>query len=239
ITIKTNAGGSQVSVTMLIASPSMSISPTSLDFGTTTTQRNFTITNTGGGTLTWSIGGPTFPSWLSANPTSGSLTAGNSISVTVIVNRSGMNPGDYKTDITVNSNSGSGQVSVTMSVPRPSLSLSPTRLNFGDTETLLDFRIINTGGGTLTWNVVSNRDWLFISRDIEEEGWKSEINGGTTGPYGTTRIYVRVVRRGNPGTYTGAINITSNGSPVANGTVDVSMIISRVEIPGSLPEDIK
>ncbi len=230
ISIKTNGGNGEVPVTMIVLSPSMTITPTSLSFGSTATQRSFTITNTGGGTLSWIIVS-TLPSWLSASPMSGSLTAGNSATVTVVVNRSGMNPGDYTATINVNSNAGAGQsVSVTMTVPRPSLSLSPTKLDFGTSETIKEFRITNTGGGTLLWTASTNRDWLLISRDPEREGWNFEINNGSTGPYGSTRVYVRVIRKGNPGTYNGIIEVRSNGSPVANGNVEVSMVIPIPEI---------
>ncbi|MEK7396065.1 MAG: hypothetical protein AAB116_03915, partial [Candidatus Poribacteria bacterium] len=227
ITLQTNGGNAPVPVSMIISNPALNVFPASLAFGTTLTQARLTMTNVGGGTLNWSLR-QNFPDWMSATPLSGSLTSGNSATALVTVNRANMNPGPNGHDITVISNGGTQNVTVTMFVPNPSLALNPTSLNFGaNPKTIeLEFRIVNTGGGTLNWNAVSNRsNWLYISRVKNDPKSVVEINGGSTGPYGTTTIYVTVQRDMPAGDYTGAINVVSNGSPVDKGSVSVSMVI--------------
>jgi hypothetical protein len=188
------------------SSPTPSVSPTSLDFGTSDTQKSFSITNTGGGTLTWSLSSS--QSWLSVTPSSGSGNA----NIAVNVNRSGLSSGSYNGVITVNSNNGILAVSVTMQIPvltqDPVLSVSPTSLDFGTSDTQKSFNIVNAGGGTLTWSLSSNQAWL--------------VPGLTSGSGGAT-IGVTVNRNGlNSGTYSGVITVTSNGG---SSTVSISMTV--------------
>jgi hypothetical protein len=98
--------------------PVLSVSPASLDFGATQTQKTFNISNAGGGTLTWSISED--KTWLSVSPTSGT----GDTTVTVNVDRSGLSPGDYTAGINVSSNGGNETVHVTMEVEEiPSVDL--------------------------------------------------------------------------------------------------------------------
>jgi hypothetical protein len=92
------------------ATPVLAVSPTSLDFGTSDTGKSFNIANAGGGTLTWSLSSN--QAWLTATPTSGSGNA----AITVNVNRSGLNSGNYTGIITVSSNGGTSTVSVSVSM---------------------------------------------------------------------------------------------------------------------------
>jgi hypothetical protein len=89
--------------------PILSVSPTSLDFGTSETQKSLSIANNDGGTLTWSISSN--KAWLTVNPTSGQGNA----NIVVNVNRNGLSSGDTGI-IMVTSNGGSQTVSVTVSV---------------------------------------------------------------------------------------------------------------------------
>jgi hypothetical protein len=77
LTLTSNADNSPVQVTITLAvtlPPNMQVSPASLSFdtcSTTPSSQNLTITNTGGGTLTWTIGTPS-ASWLTVKLISGS-----------------------------------------------------------------------------------------------------------------------------------------------------------------------
>lgn len=102
------------------AAPVLSVSPDSLDFGATQTQKTFNISNAGGDTLTWSVSED--KTWLSVSPTSGTGDA----TVTVNVDRSGLSPGDYTTDISVSSNGGNETVHVTLEVEAPPENEPPT-----------------------------------------------------------------------------------------------------------------
>lgn len=75
------------------APPVMKLSTTSLSFSTTTgsnpADQTIQLSNTGGGTLTWSAGKPS-QSWLSVSPSSGSSAAGSSSTLTFSINASGL-----------------------------------------------------------------------------------------------------------------------------------------------------
>jgi len=91
--------------------PILSVNPTTIDFGTTETQKSFNISNLGGGTLNWQV--TESVSWIiSVNPISGT----NSGTVTVTISRSGLAEGDYSGIISVKSNGGDKDVTVYMKV---------------------------------------------------------------------------------------------------------------------------
>jgi len=84
-------------------SPHIALNPTSLSFsavqdGTLPSPKSFTITNTGAGTLNWSVADNV--SWLDESPKSGSS---NSASITVSVNTTNLSAGTYNATITVSS----------------------------------------------------------------------------------------------------------------------------------------
>jgi hypothetical protein len=79
------------------------LNPTSLSFsatqnGSLPSSKTFTITNTGGGTLNWSVSDNA--TWLDESPTSGNS---NSATITVSVNTTNLSPGTYNTTVTVSS----------------------------------------------------------------------------------------------------------------------------------------
>jgi hypothetical protein len=83
--------------------PHISLNPISLTFsanqnGPLPPTQSFTITNTGGGILNWSVSDNA--SWLDENPTSGNS---NSQAITVSVNTTDLTPGTYNATITVSS----------------------------------------------------------------------------------------------------------------------------------------
>lgn len=220
ISVTSNGGSGSVWVTMEVPEPepSLSVSPESLDFGTEITELSFTISNSGGQTLEWSI---TYdlPGWLEISPTDGQNSSGDQKSISVSVDRSGLDPGTYRHTVSVTSNGGSDSVSVTMEVPEPepSLSLSPGYLDFGEELTKLSFTIGNTGGQVLDWSIVPDLPgWLRIFTT------SGEISSGGTG-----NISVNVSRSDmDPGVHTHTISVTSNGG---YGNVFVTMEVSEPE----------
>ncbi|MFN8166031.1 MAG: PKD domain-containing protein [Bacteroidia bacterium] len=62
----------------------------------------FDINNTGGSDLTWTIGG--LPSWVIANPSSGTITAGTSVTITLDFYSTTLAGGNYTTNIQISSN---------------------------------------------------------------------------------------------------------------------------------------
>ncbi len=104
-----------VSDTVEPSAPKLSLSETSLDFGTVATRDSFSVSNSGGGTLSWRLSKQA--SWLDVSPTSGSLASGRSDNVSVTVSRSGLSPGVYNDNISLTSNGGDSNVRVSMEVP--------------------------------------------------------------------------------------------------------------------------
>jgi len=115
-----------------MAIPQLSIPTTFLSFGTIDTQKTFTLSNTGGGVLTWNAS--VKKTWLSIAPSSGTVDAGKSSPpVTVTVSRTDLLPNTYTDDVVVTSDGGNDSVTIIMGVA--GLSFTPTSLEFAATET--------------------------------------------------------------------------------------------------------
>jgi hypothetical protein len=96
--------------------------------------------------------------------------------------------------------------------PVPVLYVSPLTLDFGDTDVSQTFAIVNTGGGTLSWNLSEAIPWLDVA---------------PTGGANNQWITVTVDRSGlATGTHSGVINVTSNAG---NETVTVTMNVPVIE----------
>src|SRR5207248_2812755 len=80
------------------APPELFVSPTELTLVTAPASsgnsQSATLTNRGGGILTWSAG-PASQPWLTITPTSGSISAGASSSLTIAVDVTGLALGTY------------------------------------------------------------------------------------------------------------------------------------------------
>lgn len=117
LTISSNGGEARVIVTMAVADPPvLHVEPTSLEFELLWTQQVLSISNVGGGTLTWQCDGER--EFLSSDPSSGSTTT-EVDEVTVFADRTGLAPDDYTDTLTVTSNGGTMMVPVSVSVGIP------------------------------------------------------------------------------------------------------------------------
>jgi len=195
--------------------------PSSLDFGTTSTNKTFEVWNCGGGTLSYSVSDN--QAWISVSPTSGSST-GEHDTITVTVNRSGLSPGHYTGTVTIDPNYGSNQtVSVAMDVPQPDPALcrDPSSLDFGTTSTNKTFEVWNCGGGTLSYSISDNQAWISVS----------PTSGSSSGEHDT--ITVTVNRSGlSPGHYTGTVAIDPNYGSNQYVTVEMDVTESTFSIQG-------
>lgn len=98
------------------------------------------------------------------------------------------------------------------------LSVSTTELDFGTDQVQLSFAIMNTGSGTLAWNIAESLNWASIVN----------LTGTTTIEFDT--IVVIVDRPGlSPDILSGSILITSNGG---SASVDIIAIDTIVASPG-------
>ncbi len=178
--ITVNAVGSPaltISVNLTVAPapvpPAISASPTGLSF---TVQRGdgnpaaqtLNISNTGGGTLTWTASDNA--AWLTLSPASGINNGAMSVSAST----GSLAVGTYNGTITISApGARSTSVPVTFTVAAapipPSIGASPTTLSFtaqqgGSNPAAQTLNISNTGGGTLTWTASDNAPWLILSQ---------------------------------------------------------------------------
>lgn len=140
------------------ASPVLEIVQKTLDFGNDANSLALDIKNPGYGTLNWQL--TENAAWLTCNPTTGSVQAGQQQSIVVTVDRSTLSRGNYSENITFTSNGGSSVVQVNISVQGISLTASPDELDFGSTTTSLTLTLTNKGTGNVSYQFVPSNDWI-------------------------------------------------------------------------------
>ncbi|NQT63603.1 MAG: carboxypeptidase regulatory-like domain-containing protein [Candidatus Marinimicrobia bacterium] len=198
ITMTSNSNSETVDVMMTIpdpSSPQLSAYPASVDFGSNSLEEKCYITNTGSGMLSWNISND--KSWISCLPVSGT-TESETDEVVITVDRLGLSPGDYTGTVTITSDGGNQNINLSMVIPdEPSLSIAPSYLDFGTSESIMPFNVANAGTGDLDWSVSDNQEWITTS--------PSSGSG-----YGT--VNVSITRDGlSTGDYSGTVTVSSNG----------------------------
>jgi len=167
----------------------------------------FTISNAGGGNLTWTVSAD--QPWITLSPASGT----NSEVVKIKLNTEALDPGTYFGTITVSSNGGTKKGSVTMNIltgtsektsnNTPQLFVSPDPFTFnGGTMTAGEsgsyiISISNAGGGNLIWSVIDDQPWITINPTSGTDSATITLNINTAGL--------------NSGSYSGTITVNSNG----------------------------
>lgn len=194
--------------------PAISLSKSSLSF-TGSGSKTFTVSNSGDGTLNWSVSDN--KSWLSVSPSSGQ----NSGTVTVTANATGLSAGTYTGTVTVSDSNASNSpqtVSVTLTVAgsgggAPWIKLSRKQLYLGyvngkftGSQKVL---IRNSGTGTLNWSVSDNRGWLKVSPT-------SGTNSGVLTIWASASNI-------DPGTYTGTITVSDPNADNNPRTIAVTL----------------
>jgi hypothetical protein len=210
-----------VGVTVITPVPALGVSTTSLsaavEKGKDATATSFTVRNSGGGTLSYTVADD--QSWLNVSPASGTST-GESDTVGVSFSTASLNAGTYTGAITV---SGSGvpsqtvSVSLTVNDQAPALDLSTASLSAavekGKDAAATSFTVRNAGGGTLSYAVADNQSWLGVS----------PASGTSTGESDTIGVSFSTASL-NAGSYTAAITVSGNGVP--SQTVSVSLTVN-------------
>jgi len=231
--------------------PAISASPTSFSFtvqrgGGNPAAQTLNISNTGGGTLTWTASDNA--SWLTLSPASGI----NNGAVRVSAATGSLAVGTYNGTITIRAPGvRTASVPVTFTVTAapvpPRIGASPTTLSFTAQQgrgnpAAQALSISNTGGGTLTWTASDNAPWLTLSQTSGTGNGTITVTAATgslaTGTYnamialgaaGATKIQVPVTFTVAPAapsmtlsrsslTYTGV----QGGSTPANQSVTVT-----------------
>ena len=211
--------------------PVIGASPTSLSFTATQGGANpaaqaVSISNTGGGTLTWSAS-DSVP-WLTLSPASGT---GNG-AMTLTVTTGTLATGSYSGTITL---AATGAPSVTIPVTftvsaapvPPVIGASPTSLSFTATQgganpAAQAVSISNTGGGTLTWSASDSVPWLTLS-PASGTGNGAMTLTVTTGTLAT-------------GSYSGTITLAATGAPSV--TIPVTFTVAAASTISASPTSL-
>ncbi len=169
IFVSSNAGKAKVYVLFIKPTkPALSISPKLLDFGIDDISKEFIVTNSGTGILEWKIGNK--PDFVTVNPESGSVEAGNNQKIMVKVNRGGLDPGYTEGDIIIESNG--GEDSVRIKVGKQGADIEPESFSFSGFTGVDSFKINNIGAGRINWKIINEVPWLKFPYDmgyIEED----------------------------------------------------------------------
>ena len=192
----------------------LSVSQNTLDFGNTSTTLTLDLKNNGNAVLKWQASEDA--SWLTCIPTSGEIQSGESASIVVNVDRTGLDRGNYSQTIAIASNGGSEVVKVNMSVQGVSLTVSPESLDFGSVSSSMQLTLSNTGTGSISYTLTPNKDWVKVSR--------------TSGTFSISEVVtVSVNREGfSEGNYEATIAVNVNDEV---RTVNVRMNIPSKEKP--------
>ena len=231
VKLKVSNAGGQHTVNIMTAAaappPTISLSAGQASFSytlgdSTPASQTVSITNTGGGTLTWSA--TSGSSWLMVSPSSG-VGAGT---LTLSVNPAGLTAQTYNGAITFSASGATNSpqtISVILTVdpaPQPSLALSASQASFsltfgGSTPASQAVNIMNAGGGLFTWSATSGSSWLTVSPS-------SGVGAGTLmlgiNPAGLTAQ-----------TYNGAITVTAPGAANSPRTISVTLTVSAAPPP--------
>jgi len=213
-------------VTAALAPPAIGASPTSLSFtaqqgGANPATQTVSLSNTGGGTLSWTASDNA--TWLTVSPASGTGTG------TVTVSATGtQTTGTQSGSLTL---SATGATSVTIPVSftvtaAPSIGANPTSLSFtaqqgGANPATQTVSLSNTGGGTLSWTASDNATWLTVSPA-----------SGT----GTGTVTVSATGTQTTGTQSGSLTLSATGA--TSVTIPVSFTVTAAPTIGANPTSL-
>lgn len=213
-----------VTLTIAPAPAAIGITPTALTFSGTAGGANppaqtVTVSNTGGGTLSWTVSDNA--AWLTLSPVSGT----NSGTINVSVNLSGLTGGTYNATMTVSATGATTKtlpvtLTVVSATTSPAIGLTPTSLAFSGTAgganpSGKSVTITNPGGATLSWSTSDNAAWLSVA----------PTSGTTTTETDTLTASVNLSGL-SAGTYSGMITVTAVGASNSPRTIPVSLTVS-------------
>ncbi len=228
--------------------PHLELSASSINLGSgdqaTDSAMAVTLSNAGGGTISWQSG--TTQPWLLLSPNNGTFVAGQPMKITIAGDRSNLKQGAYSGNVIFSSNAGQLTLHVKMNVTplepqhEAVLQLTPGVLSFtgidgGANPTALVITISNPGLLPLQWSESSATDdgsnWLVVTPQ-----------SGTVSKGGSLAMKIGVnMSMMLPGTYSGWVTFNSAGpDPVKDSpqTVFVSLtVLPQCAIsvsPGSL-----
>jgi len=168
-------GNTQYTKLPAVNLPVISLSKTSLDFGTTSTQESFYLSNSGAGNLTWNISDNR--EWIATGSSAGS----GHRTVYVNVDRAKMTIGNNSGTITVNSNGGNKTISV-MAEKENSSSNPPLPSNLANSACLQNGKLVLTGSmfgpGKYCLLVLAGGNNPLLWLNIPTNGGQFSVPGG-------------------------------------------------------------
>jgi hypothetical protein len=201
IAIASNDVNAEIAVSMILP-PLLAVDVTELNFGETETTMALIITNEGGGTLEWSLSED--DEWISVVPTTGSLEAALSETVTVEVDRSGLYTiGAVNGAITIDAGEVSTAIAITM---MPLRTVGPASLEFGSEDVVKELFINNRGSGSLEWSITTQEVWV----DVDTESGSTDEGILDVIQVIVDRSAVTVL-----GSYTDVLQFTSDAGDIA------------------------
>jgi glucose/arabinose dehydrogenase len=204
--------------------PELSVSPSSLSFtategGASPADRTLDVSNSGGGSLAWTVA--VDEEWLSVSP-AGGTGAGE---ITVSASTAGLSAGTHTANVTVSAPGASGAprtipVSFTIEPPPPppTLVVAPAALNFSAVQGAATvetkaINVTNGGGGTLAFTAVADVPWLNVSPASGSAPRTVSVTPSTAGL--------------SPGVHTGAVTVTSAGVEGSPRIVPVTFVVTE------------
>jgi hypothetical protein len=232
VTVSDGKGGEathswSVTVNSVTPDPTIALSLTSLSTscaaGGNPSNQTFKVWNSGGGTLDYSVADN--QTWMSVGPTSGSST-GEKDTITVSYSASSLSAGVYSGKITVTDSDATNsprELSVTLTVTAapvdPEIDLSTGSMSAsctaGGNASDQSFAVSNSGGGTLSYTITDNQDWLSCS----------PASGTSTGEPDT--ITVSFATSGlAAGTYNATITVSDSNASNNPRTIAVALTVN-------------
>jgi len=195
--------------------PAIGASPPSLTFtatqgGSNPAPQSLSISNTGGGSLTWNASENA--AWLTLSPGTG--TGAGTVALTA--STGSLTVGTHTGTVTLTGGSGVTPVTVPVSFTvsaAPTITLSPSNLSYTATQgaanpTNQTVGITNTGG-PLTWTASENANWLSITPG------SGSGSGTLTASVNTSGL--------TAGTYSGTITVTAPGATAKTAGITLTV----------------
>lgn len=230
LVFSSKSGNQTMPVTLIVAQPTtpvLSVGPATMNFSAIYGQSSppfqvATITNTGGGTLSWNAAATTSigAGWLSIAPTSGNLSRGQPANIQVMVKLlQSLMPGTYNGMITISATDGSGSpavgspqsIPITFVVLPPcAIAAVPSALNFtgvaGQSAPAMQIAKISASG-----TCANALDWKASTSTASGGPWLTASPASGTVSLSTpssTNIGVSLAGL-TSGTYSGIVTITA------------------------------
>jgi len=220
--------------TPLISLIPVSLAATSVH-GLAVPDQTFTVSNTGAGTLNYTLAVAAGADWLNVSPASGDAAASEVDTITVsFPTAASLTPAVYTASITVtdaNATNSPQVIPVTLTIteePTPLISLAPVALSASSPQGAVvadqTFTVTNTGGGTLNYTIAvdAGADWLSIS-PASGDAAAAEVD--------TITVSFPTASLLTPAVYTASITVTDANATNSPQVILVTLTITNVTGP--------